>query len=67
MDYSLFMEVVMVLMSERVDKCPRATPAAFSSPIFAGTTSVSMFCVSSLPFLETPRGEGLYIGVFRSS
>jgi hypothetical protein len=38
-----------VLTSERVEKRPGATPAAFSPPIFAGTASVSVFHVSLLP------------------
>jgi short subunit fatty acids transporter len=44
-DYSLFMAVMMVLMSKRVEKCPGATLAAFLSPFFAGIASVSVFCV----------------------
>jgi hypothetical protein len=43
MNYSLFMAVIMVLMLERVEKRSGATPAAFPSPIFAGTASVSVF------------------------
>jgi hypothetical protein len=65
-DYSLFMAVMMVLTSERVEKHPGATPAAFSPLIFAGITSVSLFHVSPLPRLGIIEGV-LYIGVFRSS
>jgi hypothetical protein len=53
------------VMSERLEKRPRATPAVFPPPIFARTTSISWFRVSPPP----PRGNasgGLYIGVFRS-
>jgi hypothetical protein len=43
------MAVMMVLTSERVEKRPGATPAAFPPPIFNGTTSISVFRVSPLP------------------
>jgi hypothetical protein len=65
-DYSLFMAVIMVLTSERVEKRPGVTPAAFPPPIFAGTASVSVFHVSPLPLIAIVEG-GLYIGVIRSS
>jgi hypothetical protein len=55
----------MVLMSERVEKRPGATPAAFPPPIFAEIASVSVFSVSPLPPDHDHRG-GLYMGVFRS-
>jgi hypothetical protein len=42
-EYSLFMAVIMVLTSERVEKRPRATPAAFPPPNFVGTAFVSVF------------------------
>jgi hypothetical protein len=58
-DYSLFMAVIMVLMSERVEKRPRATLAAFPPPIFAGITSVSVFRVSPHPHFAII--EGVYI------
>jgi hypothetical protein len=45
-DYSLFMAMIMVLTSKRVDKRPGANPAAFLPPIFAGIASVSVFHVS---------------------
>jgi hypothetical protein len=61
------MAVMMVLMSERVEKRPRATPAAFPPPIFAGTASVSVFRISPLPHFVIVEGGGLYIGVSRSS
>jgi hypothetical protein len=53
-DYSLFMAVMMVLTSERVEKRPAATPAAFPPPIFAGIASVYVFHVS-LPPLDRDR------------
>jgi hypothetical protein len=56
----------MVLTSERVEKRPGVTLAAFLPPIFAGTVSVYMFHVSPLPPDHYCRG-GLYIGVFRLS
>jgi hypothetical protein len=65
-DYSLFIVVMMVLMSERVEKHPRVTSAAFPPPIFAGTTSVYVFHVSPLPPITIVE-SGLYIGIFRSS
>jgi hypothetical protein len=65
-EYSLFMAVMMVLTSERVEKRPGATPATFPPPIFAGIASVSVFCASLLPVIAIIKG-GLYIGVFRSS
>jgi hypothetical protein len=48
-DYPLFMAVMMVLTSDRVEKRPRATPAVFPPPIFAGTASVSVFHVFPPP------------------
>jgi hypothetical protein len=60
------MVVKMVLTSERVEKHPGATPAAFLSPIFTGTTSVSVFHVFLPPMIAIIEG-GLYIGIFRSS
>jgi hypothetical protein len=47
------MMVAVLVMLERLEKRPGATLAAFSPPIFAGTTSVSLFRVSPLP----PRGK----------
>jgi hypothetical protein len=52
----------MVLMSERVEKRLGATLAAFPPPIFTGTTSISVFCVSPPPPLGNAEG-GLYICV----
>jgi hypothetical protein len=49
--YSLFMAVMMVLTSERVEKCQGATPVAFTPPIFVGTAYVSVFCVSPPPLI----------------
>jgi hypothetical protein len=63
MDYSLFMAVMMVLMSEGVEKRLGATLTAFPPPIFAGTASVSVFHVSPLPRFAIVEGGGLYIGV----
>jgi hypothetical protein len=59
-DYSLFMAVMMVLTSERVEKRPGATLAALPPPIFAGTTSISMFCVSPPPHFMIIEG-GVFI------
>jgi hypothetical protein len=64
-DYSLFMAVMMVLTSERVEKRPGVTPAAFPAPIFTGTASVSVFHFSPLPWIAIV--QGIYIGVFKSS
>jgi hypothetical protein len=50
-DYALFMVVMMVLPSERVEKHLGATPIAFPPPIFAGIASVSVFRVSPLLLL----------------
>jgi hypothetical protein len=55
-DYSLFIAVSMVLMSERLEKCPGATPAAFSPPIFVGIASVSVFYVFPPPPLVNAKG-----------
>jgi hypothetical protein len=50
------MAVMMVLTSERVKKHPGVTPAMFPSPIFAKTTSISLFHVSPPPRLEIVEG-----------
>jgi hypothetical protein len=55
-DYSLFMVVMMVLTSERVEKPLGATTAAFPPPIFARTSFVSVFHVSSLPLIAIIQG-----------
>jgi hypothetical protein len=59
-DYSLFMVVMMMLTSERVEKHLGATPAAFPPPIFAGTTSVSVFHVSLPPLIAIVHGVYIY-------
>jgi hypothetical protein len=54
-----------VVMSERLEKRPGATPTSFLPPTFAATTSISAFRVSTPP----PQGNasgGLYIVIFRS-
>jgi hypothetical protein len=56
----------MILMLERVEKHPGATPAAFPPPIFTRIAFVSMFHVSLPPLIRIIEG-GLYIGIFRSS
>jgi hypothetical protein len=56
MDYSLFMAVMMVLMLERAEKRPGATPAAFPPPIFTGIAFVSVFCVSPPPPIAIVQG-----------
>jgi hypothetical protein len=61
--YSLFMAVMMVLMSERVEK----RLVVFPPLIFAVTAFVYMFRVSPPPPLRNAEGVGLYIGFFRSS
>jgi hypothetical protein len=43
------MDVMMVLMSEMLEKRPGATLVAFPPPIFAGTDSIFVFHVSSPP------------------
>jgi hypothetical protein len=58
-DYSIFMTVSMVVMSERLEKRLRATPAAFPPLIFDGTGSVSMFHVSPPPLLENTEGVSI--------
>jgi hypothetical protein len=55
-EYSLFMVVMMALMSERVEKHPGVTPAAFPPSIFAGTASISVFHVSPPPPLGNTEG-----------
>jgi hypothetical protein len=50
------MVVMMVLMSERVEKHPRATLAAFPPPIFTGTASVSIFHISPPPRFAIIKG-----------
>jgi hypothetical protein len=63
-DYSLFMAVMMVLMSERVEKRPGATPIAFPLPIFTRIASVSVFHVSSLPRIAIAEGGDVYALLF---
>jgi hypothetical protein len=65
LDYSLFIALMMVLTSKRVEKRPGATPAAFPPPIFAGIASISVFRVSLAPQIAIIKGA-LYIGIFRS-
>jgi hypothetical protein len=56
----------MVSTSERVEKRPGVTLAAFPSPIFTATTSVFVFHVSPPPPFVIVEG-GIYISIFRSS
>jgi hypothetical protein len=58
-EYSLFMAVMMVLTSERVEKRPGTTLTAFPPPIFAGTASVYVFRVSLSPLITIVK-EGIY-------
>jgi hypothetical protein len=58
-DYSLFMVVMMVLTSERVEKRSGATLAAFPPPIFAKTASISVFRVYPPPLIAII--QGVYI------
>jgi hypothetical protein len=60
------MIVVMVVMSERLEKRPGATPTTFLPPIFTRIASIYVFCVSPPPPRENALW-GLYIVVFRSS
>jgi hypothetical protein len=55
-DYSLFLAVSMVVMSERLEKRPGATPVAFPPAIFAGIASISVFHVSPPPPLKNSEG-----------
>jgi hypothetical protein len=55
-DYSLFIMVAVLVMLERLEKWPGATPAAFPPSIFAGTASVSWFHVSMLPLHKNASG-----------
>jgi hypothetical protein len=59
-DYSLFMAVMMVLTSERVEKHLGVTPATFAPPIYAGIASVSVFLVSPPPLIAIVQGGSLY-------
>jgi hypothetical protein len=60
--YSLFMEVLMVLISERLEKRSGATPTVFPPLIFTGIASLSVFSISPPPSLGNV-GGGLYIGI----
>jgi hypothetical protein len=60
-DYTLFMVVMIMLMSERVEKHSGATPAMFPPSIFAIIAYVSMLRVSLPPRIAIAEG-GLYIG-----
>jgi hypothetical protein len=54
------MAVMMVLISERVEKRPGAISAVFPPPIFARIASVSLFCVSLPPHFAIVEG-GVFI------
>jgi hypothetical protein len=56
-DYSLFMAVMMLLTSERVEKRLGATLASFPPPIFVGTAYVSVYRVSPPPLIVTVQGD----------
>jgi hypothetical protein len=58
--YSLFIMVAVLVMLERLEKRPGATPIAFPL-LFAGTTSISWFRVSSTPPRENASGGGVFI------
>jgi hypothetical protein len=60
MDYYLFMAVMMVLTSERVEKHPGVTHTTFPPPIFIETASVSVFCVSPPPPITNDQGGYIY-------
>jgi hypothetical protein len=55
-DYSLFIMVAVLVMSERLEKPPGATLAMFPPPNFARTASVSLFHVSPPPPQENTSG-----------
>jgi hypothetical protein len=55
-DYSLFIMVAVLVMLERLDKRPGATPAELPPPIFAGTASISWFHISTQPLCENASG-----------
>jgi hypothetical protein len=62
----MFIMAAVLVMSERLEKRPGVTLAAFPPPIFARTASILWFRVS----LPPPRGNALgdlYKGIFRSS
>jgi hypothetical protein len=59
-EYSLFIMVAMVVMSERLDKRTGATLAVFSPPIFTGTVSDSVASFSAASSQERLR-RFLYI------
>jgi hypothetical protein len=61
MDYSLFIMVAVLVMSEMFEMRPGTAPIAFPPPIFAGSTSVSWFHVSPPPSRDNALGS-LYIG-----
>jgi hypothetical protein len=63
MDDTLLMAVSMVLMLKKLEKRLGVTLKVFPPPIFAGTTSVSMFCVSPLPPVGNAEG-GVFIYAF---
>jgi hypothetical protein len=58
-EYSLFMAVMMVLTSERVEKHLGATPIAFPPPMFAGTVCFYVLCFSTASFHDH-QGGSLY-------
>jgi hypothetical protein len=55
-DYSLFIMVAVLVMSERLEKRPGMAPTPFPPPIFAGLASFSWFHVSSPPPYENALG-----------
>jgi hypothetical protein len=56
-DYSIFMVVMMVLMSERAEKRPRATPAALPPPFFVGTALMSTHASILVDSVGPPSAE----------
>jgi hypothetical protein len=57
-DYSLFIMVAVLVMSERLEKRSRTATTAFPPPIFANSAFVSWFRVS-LPLLREKWQENL--------
>jgi hypothetical protein len=62
-DYSIFIMVAILVMSERLEKRPEMAPAMFPPPIFAGSASISWFQVSPPPPHENTSVSIFYRGV----
>ena len=61
-DYSLFIMDAVMMMLEKEEMQPGAAPAAFPSPIFVGSDSVSWFlCFSASSSPPSENASGVYI------